>query len=226
MSQEEALVAGKEIVKAYGEGTARIVAVDGVDITAARGEFVAITGPSGSGKTTLLHCLAGLTTPDAGRVAFDGTELQGLSDDARTDLRAQRMGFVFQSLNLLPALTVAENVELPLVLRGAEVDTIRSSRARRLGEVGLAGREDARPAQLSGGEQLRVAIARALVTDPDVVWADEPTGALDSVSAREVVALLRTAADNGATIVIVTHDEDIAANADRSVGLIDGRVAS
>jgi putative ABC transport system ATP-binding protein len=196
-----------------------------VDITVARGEFVAITGPSGSGKTTLLHCLAGLTTPDAGRIVFDGAELHALDDDARTDVRAHRMGFVFQSLNLIPALTVAENVELPLVLQGRDVDTIRSNRTRRLEQVGLADRDVARPADLSGGEQLRVAIARALVTDPDIIWADEPTGALDSGSARDVVSLLRAAAGAGATVVIVTHDDEVAAAADRRVHLIDGRVA-
>ena len=226
MSDAKHLIVGEGIVKAYGEGGARVVAVAGADIAIGRGEFVAITGPSGSGKTTLLHCLAGLAAADDGRVVFDGIDLTALDDNARTDLRAQRMGFVFQSLNLIPALTVAENVELPLVLRGADVATIRANRAARLEQVGLTGREDAYPAQLSGGEQQRVAIARALVADPDVVWADEPTGSLDSAAAAEVAALLRAAADGGATVVIVTHDPAMAAGASRVVELVDGRVAA
>ena len=218
------LVIGEDVRKEFGGGASGVVAVDGVDIEIQRGEVLAIVGPSGSGKTTLLHCLSGLATPDGGRVTFEGVDLGSLDDDARTDLRAQRMGFVFQSLNLIPALTVAENVELPLVLRGASVDTIRGSRAQRLDEVGLTGREDAYPSHLSGGEQQRVAIARALVTDPDIVWADEPTGALDSGAADVVVSLLEAAAAGGTTVVIVTHAAEVAARANRTVRLADGRV--
>jgi putative ABC transport system ATP-binding protein len=220
----DALIVGQGVVKAYGAGAARVVAVDHADITIGRGEFVAITGPSGGGKTTLLHCLSGLATVDAGTVSFDGAVMSELDDNARTDLRAQRMGFVFQTLNLIPALTVAENVELPLVLRGADAAVIRDARARRLDQVGLAGREKAYPADLSGGEQQRVAVARALVTDPDVLWADEPTGSLDSVSATDVIDLFGAANQGGATVVIVTHDQTVAAAAGRSVRIVDGRI--
>ena len=220
------LIQGEGVVKAYGEGDARLVAVNSVDIVVGRGEFVAVTGPSGSGKTTLLHCLAGLAAVDQGRVLFDGAVLSQMDDAARSDLRAQRMGFVFQSLNLIPALTVAENVELPLVLRGADREATLAARARRLADVGLEGREGARPAQLSGGEQQRVAVARALVTDPDVLWADEPTGALDSAAAGGVIDLLRMANEAGTTVVLITHDEGVAAAAQRRVAIVDGRLTT
>lgn len=224
MNTDEPLLRGEGLHKAYGNGTARVVALDGVDITIARGEMLAITGRSGSGKTTLLHCLAGLAMPDTGRVTIEGVELAGLGDDARTDLRAEAMGFVFQQLNLMPALTVAENVELPLVLRGAGADQIRSEARRRLEQVGLGDRAGAYPADLSGGEQQRVAIARALVSGPKIVWADEPTGSLDIQAADDVVGLLRAAVADGATVVVVTHARDVAAAADRVVELADGRV--
>ena len=225
MNTTEPLLRGEALTKAYGEGSARVVALDGVDIAIAGGEMLAITGRSGSGKTTLLHCLAGLATVDSGKVTLEGADLAGLDDDARTDLRAQAMGFVFQNLNLLPALTIAENVELPLVLRGAPADTIRTEARRRLEQVGLADRAGAYPGALSGGEQQRVAIARALVTSPRILWADEPTGSLDTHAAAEVVGLLRAAASEGATVVVVTHAADVAAAADRTVELADGRIA-
>ena len=226
MNDARVLVRGEGVTKAYGEGAARVVAVDGVDITISHREFVAITGPSGSGKTTLLHCLAGLAPVDAGRVLVEGSDLATLDDNARTDLRAARMGFVFQASNLLPELTAAENVELPLVLRGADAEVVRRESARRLAQVGLADRGGARPSHLSGGEQQRVAIARALVTDPAVVWADEPTGSLDTTAAAGVVELLQAAASAGATVVVVTHSQEVAAAADRVVHLVDGRVRS
>lgn len=226
MNSSTTLLRGEGVTKAYGEGGARVVAVDGVNIAIDRGELVAITGPSGSGKTTLLHCLAGLAPLDAGRVMVDGTDLAALDDRARTDLRAAQMGFVFQAHNLLPELTVGENVELPLVLRGADAQEVRRESARRLTQVGLGERAAARPAQLSGGEQQRVAIARALITDPAIVWADEPTGSLDSAAAGGVLALLQDAARDGATVVVVTHDAEVAAAADRIVHLTDGRVTA
>ena len=226
MSSSAPLVRGEGVTKAYGDGGGRVVAVDGVDIAISHGELLAITGPSGSGKTTLLHCLAGLAPLDAGRVTVDGSDLAALDDNARTDLRAARMGFVFQAHNLLPELTVAENVELPLVLRGADAQVVRRESARRLAQVGLAERAGARPAQLSGGEQQRVAIARALVTDPAIVWADEPTGALDTAAAAGVMDLLQAAARGGATVVVVTHSDAVAAAADRVVHLTDGRVTA
>jgi putative ABC transport system ATP-binding protein len=221
----QALVEAHGLVKRYGDGSAAVTALDGVDVSVLSGELLAITGRSGSGKTTLLHCLSGITTPDAGTVVFDGTDLTAAGEDARTDLRAQRMAFVFQTLNLLPALTVAENVELPLVLRGLDAADIRQAAGQALHDVGLDGRGGAYPAQLSGGEQQRVAVARALVTEPDVIWADEPTGALDTATATEVTGLLRAAADRGLTVVIVSHAPDVAQLADRVVVLRDGRVA-
>jgi putative ABC transport system ATP-binding protein len=217
---------GVGLRKAYGESTGRVVALDGVDVEVRPGELLAIRGPSGSGKTTLLHCLAGLATPDAGQVLVDGRDLAALPDDERSTLRGERMGFVFQSLNLLPALTAAENVELPLVLAGVAARDVRSRAAAALADVGLGERGDAYPRQLSGGEQLRVAVARALVTEPEVVWADEPTGALDTEAAAGVLDLLRAAVAGGRSVVMVTHDEDLAAAADRVVALRDGRVVA
>jgi putative ABC transport system ATP-binding protein len=212
--------------KAYGSGHARVTALAGVDCTVEAAELLAITGPSGSGKTTLLHCLSGIATPDAGAVHIGGVDLATLDDDARTDLRRARFGFCFQTLNLLPALTVAENVQLPLVMAGRHANEIRSRSTEVLGQVGLAGREKAFPAELSGGEQMRVAIARALAHDPEVVWADEPTGALDSVAAGEVLDLFRRIVDGGGTVVVVSHDADVVARADRVLRLHDGRLVA
>ena len=218
------LVEGRGLVKAYGRASARTTAVDGVDVDVRRGELLAIAGPSGSGKTTLLHLLSGIATPDAGEVVFDGIPLHELGDDARTDLRAERMGFVFQALNLLPALTAGENVELPLVLRGLEAREVRARSTEALDAVGLGDRPKAFPAELSGGEQQRVAIARALVTDPEVLWADEPTGALDSASSAGVLDLLEAAVAGGRTVVVVSHAPDVVARATRIVRLRDGRL--
>jgi len=222
---EEALVVGRGLRKQYGAGTATVTALDGVDVDVRRGELLAVTGRSGSGKTTLLHCLSGITTPDAGTVTFDGVPLTTAAEAARTDLRSARMAFVFQQLNLLPALTVAENVELPLVLRGDPAAEVRAASSTVLAQVGLAGRGDAMPADLSGGEQQRVAVARALVSRPDVIWADEPTGALDTQTATAVMTLLRVAVDAGSTVVVVSHAPEVAEVADRVLVMRDGRVA-
>lgn len=198
-------------------------ALDGVDLDLAAGTFTAVMGPSGSGKSTLLRCAAGLDRPTAGRVEIAGTPLTGLSERRLTLLRRDRVGFVFQSFNLVPSLSAAQNVALPLHLAGR-----RPSRAQvreALAHVGLAGRERHRPAELSGGQQQRVALARALVTSPSVLFADEPTGALDTTTARQVLDLLRRFVDSaGRTIVMVTHDPSAAARADRVVFLVDGRV--
>src|SRR5687768_5388406 len=209
MPEGDVLLRAEGVVKAYGRGEGRTVALDGVDVVVGPGEFVAVTGPSGSGKTTLLHCLSGIAPVDAGTVVFDGVDLAALDDNARTDLRGERMGFVFQTLNLLPALTVAENVELPLVLRGVLAAEVRERAAAALDSVGLADRARAFPADLSGGQQQRVAIARALVANPAVVWADEPTGALDSAAAAGVLDLLRGAAGER-TVVVVSHEPAVA----------------
>ena len=207
----------------YGDGEAAIDALADVSIAFPRGQFAAVMGPSGSGKSTLLHCLAGLDRPTAGAVVIDGTPLAGLSDRDLTVLRRSAIGFVFQSFNLLPMLTARENVALPLRIAGT-----RDSDARvdaMLGEVGLADRAGHRPSELSGGQQQRVAIARALVAEPTVIFADEPTGNLDSASGLEILDLLRRAVDErGRTVVMVTHDPRAATIADRVVLLSDGRV--
>ncbi|HET6858854.1 MAG TPA: ABC transporter ATP-binding protein [Streptomyces sp.] len=201
-----------------------VSALDGVDIDFHSGTFTAVMGPSGSGKSTLLQCAAGLDRPTSGSVTVGGTELGGLSERRLTLLRRDRIGFVFQAFNLLPSLTAAQNVSLPLRLAGRRPS--RAEVAAALGRVGLGGRARHRPGELSGGQQQRVAIARALITRPAVLFADEPTGALDTTTSREVLLMLRELVDQeGQTIVMVTHDPVAAARADRVVFLVDGRVA-
>jgi len=212
------------LVREYGAKDAAVRALDGVDLALGRGRFTAIMGPSGSGKSTLMHLLAGLNTPTSGRVWLGDTELTGLGDSALTKIRRTRVGFVFQSFNLLPTLSAADNILLPLQLAGQRPD------ARWYDEIvdvlGLRDRLTHRPGELSGGQQQRVAVARALVTRPDVVFADEPTGALDSVTGAELLAFLqRSAREYGQSIVMVTHDPSAAAYADRVVLLADGRLA-
>lgn len=220
------LASAVDLHKSYGTGAARVTALAGVDCAVRAGELLVITGPSGSGKTTLLHCLSGIAVPDGGQVLFGGADLARLDDNERADLRRDRFGFCFQTLNLLPALTVAENVQLPLLLAGMRAAAIRARTAELLDQVGLDGRGTAFPAQLSGGEQVRVAIARAMANKPAVVWADEPTGALDSVAAERVLGLLREIVDDGGTAVMVSHDPEVVARADRVVRLRDGRLAT
>jgi putative ABC transport system ATP-binding protein len=218
-----AVVTGSDLVKQYGSGDGRIRALDRVSLQIAGGVLAAVTGPSGSGKTTLLHVLAGLTAADSGTVTVAGRTLTGTSEAERTTARRELMGLVFQRANLLPALTVGENVALPLLLSGAARDAVRARTVEVLEQVGLAGRGRSYPAELSGGEAQRVAVARALAGRPQVVWADEPTGALDSAAAAGVLDLLRELVDAGSTVVVVTHDRDVAARADVEVGLRDGR---
>ncbi|MFI2612120.1 ABC transporter ATP-binding protein [Kitasatospora sp. NPDC018619] len=209
--------------KAYGRGDNRVQALDGVDVDFEAGTFTAIMGASGSGKSTLLQCAAGLDRVDAGRVLLDGAPLHEFSERALTELRRQHMGFIFQSFNLIPALTARQNVELPLRLAEQKIDQRAIDRG--LAEVGLAERGEHRPAELSGGQQQRVAIARALVTRPKVIFADEPTGALDSRTAREVLALLRgVVEEHGQTVIMVTHDPVAASYSQRVVFLADGKV--
>ena len=198
-------------------------ALDTVSLTVDAGAFLAVMGPSGSGKSTLMHCAAGLDTPTTGSILVDGREIVGLDETARTELRRERIGFVFQAYNLVPSLTVADNITLPLRLAGRAPD--RAWLDELVQRVGLAGRLGHRPAELSGGQQQRAAIARALIARPAVVFADEPTGALDLASARAVLELLRESVDQlGQTVVMVTHDPAAAAHADRAVVMADGRV--
>jgi putative ABC transport system ATP-binding protein len=211
------------VSRAYGRGEDAVTALDEVSLAFRRGTFTAVMGPSGSGKSTLLQCAAGLDRPTAGSVVLGGSELTGLSERKLTLLRRERIGFVFQAFNLLPSLTAAQNVALPLRLAGRRVP--RSRVREVLGQVGLGGRARHRPSQLSGGQQQRVALARALITRPDVLFGDEPTGALDSRTSQEVLTLLRGMVDReGQTTVMVTHDPVAAAHADRVVFLVDGRV--
>jgi putative ABC transport system ATP-binding protein len=218
-----AAVRAAGVTRDFGTGDARVRALDGVDAEFPSGGFTAIMGPSGSGKSTLLHCLAGLDTPTGGRVWIGGTDLSGLTDDELTTLRRDRVGFVFQAFNLLPTLTAWENITLPLDLAGRAPDPDTAERV--VAATGLADRLAHRPSQLSGGQQQRVACARALITEPDVVFADEPTGALDSASSEEVLGLLRRGVDDfGRTVVMVTHEPAAAAHADRVLFLRDGRV--
>lgn len=211
------------VTKIYGSGEQRVTALREVGVDLAIGTFTAVMGPSGSGKSTFLHCAAGLDRPTSGSVRLGDTELSTLSDNELTVVRRDRIGFVFQAYNLLSSLTVEDNVSLPLRLAGREIDA--GWIARVAGSVGLGDHLQRRPAQLSGGQQQRVAIARALVTQPDAVFADEPTGALDTRTGRQVLELLRRVVDDsGQTVVMVTHDPVAASFADRVLFLADGRV--
>ncbi|MFF7244815.1 ABC transporter ATP-binding protein [Embleya sp. NPDC008237] len=212
------------VVKTYGSGAETVHALRGVDLQIPKGTFTAVMGPSGSGKSTFLHCAAGLDKPGSGRVLLGDDDLTAMNENQLTRLRRTRLGFVFQAFNLLPSLTVEKNVLLPLRLAGDRADRRRAAEV--LAMVGLHEHANRRPAQLSGGQQQRVAIARALVTRPDVLFADEPTGALDTTTAADVLTLLRRAVDeSGATIVMVTHDPVAASYADRVVFLAAGRLA-
>jgi putative ABC transport system ATP-binding protein len=222
------ILLAEQLEKTFGGGSAAgVTAVRGVDLAVDEGEFVAITGASGSGKSTLLHMLGGITRPTSGRVLLEGVDLATLDDDALAEIRRRRIGFVFQRYNLLPELSLAENVALPLVLDGAPEARCRDAARLALEAVGMAHRADHRPDALSGGEQQRGAVARALVTDPAIVLADEPTGALDSVNSGVVLELLqRLVRDRRQTVILVTHDPSIAAAAGRIVRMKDGLVAA
>jgi putative ABC transport system ATP-binding protein len=219
----QAVVAARELTRRYGQGDTSVDALRGVSIEIARGKLTAIMGPSGSGKSTLVHLLAGLDRPTAGEVWIDGTNITELGDNALTRLRRRHIGFVFQFFNLLPMLSAEENVLLPLSIAGRKPDLDRY--VELLDRVGLRERRKHRPSELSGGQQQRVAIARALVTQPTVVFADEPTGNLDSRTSGEILELLGDTVDAfGQTTVMVTHDANAAAIADRILFLADGRV--
>jgi len=217
------VVEGRDLTKVYGSGDAEVRALDGVSIAFPRGQFTAVMGPSGSGKSTMMHILAGLDTPTSGEVTVAGIDITNLDDNALTRLRRDHIGFIFQFFNLLPMLTAAENVALPLKLAGAKPDPQWLERV--IDTVGLTSRLGHRPSELSGGQQQRVAVARALVARPSVVFADEPTGNLDSTMSGEVLSLLRESVDAlGQTTVMVTHDAHAAAIADRILFLADGHI--
>jgi putative ABC transport system ATP-binding protein len=218
------ILVARQVTKIYRTATHEVPALRAIDLTIARGELLAVMGPSGSGKTTLLNCLSGLDEIDGGAVTIDGADLGAMSDARRTAHRARHMGFIFQSFNLIPVLSAVENVELPLLLTGSKPGVARSRAAAMLERVGLGERQSHRPNELSGGEQQRVAIARALVAEPAIVWADEPTGNLDSQMAVTVVELLQEVNRAGQTIVIVTHDPEIGGRARRLVRMQDGRI--
>jgi putative ABC transport system ATP-binding protein len=222
MSQPE-IVATTDLTRVYGEGETAVHALRGVTVAFPVGQFAAIMGPSGSGKSTLMHLMAGLDRPTSGSVRVDGEEIAKLDDKGRTRLRRDRLGFVFQAFNLVPVLTAEENILLPLTLAGRKPD--REWYDTLIDAVGLRDRLTHRPSELSGGQQQRVAVARALIHRPAVVFADEPTGNLDSKSSEEVLELLRHAVDDfGQTVVMVTHDATAAAHADRIVVLRDGEI--
>jgi putative ABC transport system ATP-binding protein len=219
------IVEARDLVKRYRGVGVTVEALRGVDVQVAAGEIVAIMGPSGCGKTTLLHCLSGLDSFDEGEVWINGTALRAMSDDQKAALRARETGFVFQAYNLLPVLNAVENVELPLLLAGLQGREARVRAMRALEAVGLEHRARHRPSELSGGQQQRVAIARALVNGPAVVWADEPTGNLDSESVRDILDLVdQLNRINGQTFVLVTHDPRVAERAHRVLRMHDGLV--
>ena len=218
------LLEASGVHKTYRTGAESVDALKGVDLAIEAGEFVSVMGPSGSGKTTLLNCLSGLDGIDHGKVMLGGESIHEMSDARRTRHRAESMGFIFQAFNLIPVFTATENVELPLLLAGKPAKTARAAAVETLGRVGLGHRLDHRPAELSGGEQQRVTVARALAGRPQIVWADEPTGNLDSETAAAVMDLLSELHEEGLTLVLVTHDGDIGASAQRRIVVRDGVV--
>jgi len=222
-TSRDPMIKASRLRKVY-HGASEVEALRGVDLEVGRGEMVAIVGPSGSGKTTLLNCLSGLDRLDAGSVIVEGADLSQMSDRERTAYRARHMGFVFQAFNLLPVLTAVENVEIPLLLLGLSGREARRRSLDMLETLGLAHRAGHRPNALSGGEQQRVAVARALIHRPAVVWADEPTGNLDTEVSLVIVELLRTLNADGQTIVLVTHNPQVAERAGRTLRMRDGRV--
>lgn len=223
MSERTIAAEADGLTMAYGEGDARVLALDGVSLDLYEGEFTAVMGPSGSGKSTLMHCLAALETPTSGVIRIGDTEIEGLGDAELTKLRRDQIGFIFQSFNLIPTLTAKENILLPALIAGRKVDNAMFDDV--IDAVGLSGRLKHRPSQLSGGQQQRVACARALITEPHIIFADEPTGNLDSTASQEILSFLRRSVDKlGQTIVMVTHDPVAAGYTDRVIFLQDGRI--
>ena len=222
---ERVMVEARGVEKEYAAGGVRVHALRGVDLSISRGEMVAVMGPSGCGKTTLLNCLSGLDEFDRGEVLIGGESISGMPDRKRTRFRAERMGFVFQTYNLIPVLSAVENVELPLLVAGVKPTEARRRAMSVLEMVGVPEQAHKRPNEMSGGQQQRVTVARSLVNDPVIVWADEPTGALDSETSAEIVDLLvKLNREQGQTFVLVTHDASVARRAHRLVRMRDGRI--
>ena len=225
MAATEPIVEARSVEKTYDTGKVQVAALKGIDLALGRGEMVAIMGPSGCGKTTLLNCLSGLDAVDDGEILIEGVSLADMSDRDRTDYRARRMGFVFQFYNLMPVLTAVENVELPLLVSREQASEARRRALEALALVGLEKRARHVPDELSGGERQRVTIARSLVNDPAIVWADEPTGDLDSENAQEIVDLMRRLnLERGLSFLIVTHDIEVGKATDRIIRMLDGRI--
>lgn len=219
------VIEASDVHKSYETGRLEVHALRGVSLQVKRGEMIAVMGPSGCGKTTLLNCLSGLDTIDSGEALIEGVNLHSLSDNERTEYRAKRMGFIFQFYNLLPVLSAVENVELPLLVSGVSSNDARPRALAALEKVGLAERASHRPGGLSGGERQRTTIARSLVNDPAIVWADEPTGDLDSENAQAIVDLMRYLNESqGLTFVLVTHDIGIGRQTDRIIRMVDGQI--
>ena len=220
------MIAFRDLKKTYQMGDETVAALAGVSLSFPRGSYLAITGPSGSGKSTLMNILGGLDRPTSGQYLFEDEDVSHLDDDGLAHFRNQRIGFVFQSFQLLPRYSALQNVELPMVYAGIEVKERRERAAEMLAKVGLADRRHHRPTQMSGGQQQRVAIARSLANNPDLLLADEPTGALDSSTGKDVMALFEQLNSEGLTVILVTHDANVAARARRRVGFRDGLIVS
>ncbi len=219
------IIEARSVVKTYDTGTTKLHALKSIDFSVSRGEMVAVMGPSGCGKTTLLNCLSGLDSVNDGQIWLEGQDLAEMGDKKRTDYRARRMGFIFQVYNLLPVLSSVENVELPLLVSGTRPAAARQRAMAALATVGLADWARHKPAELSGGQRQRVTIARSLVNEPAIVWADEPTGALDSKSATDIMSLLRTLnKEKGLTVVVVTHDPGVGRLCHRIIRMRDGEI--
>ncbi len=222
---DDLIIQARDIHKTYHTGAVAVQALRGIDLSVKKGEMVAVMGPSGCGKTTLLNCLSGLDHVDSGEITIEGASLSAMTDRERTDYRARRMGFVFQFYNLLPVLSAVENVELPLLVAGVRPGEARSQALEALAQVGLADRADHRPTALSGGERQRTTIARSLVNRPAIVWADEPTGDLDSETADDIMNLLvRLNAEAGLTFILVTHARQVGERCSRLVRMRDGLI--
>ena len=220
------LIEVKNVYKIYNPGENEVRALDGISVTIDHGEFVAIVGHSGSGKSTFMNMLGCLDTPTSGDYYLDGVNVAGMTDDELSDIRNKQIGFIFQGFNLIPSLTAQENVELPLVYRGMPAEQRRQLAEEALTRVGMEHRMNHRPSELSGGQQQRVAMARAIAARPPIIMADEPTGNLDTRSGEEVMKILHELNEEGRTIVLITHDNDIARQATRAIRIIDGKVVS